>query len=158
MNSYSEMEKVATEVVLPLWEDVLYKKGWVSEPTLEGLRSSVLVKYSPIKELTNEQQDLVDEIANDTDTSYVINGDAGTGKTVLLTNIVASVLRNRKSDRIAVVVQPNWEKTAKEIFIVYGMNSSNLVIATSTELIGMQEEFDMILVDESHKMSRKGNK
>lgn len=52
-------------------------------------------------------------------------------------------------------MQPNWIKTAKEIFTVYGMNNSNLTIATSTQLINSDEDYEVVIVDESHKLSRK---
>ncbi len=158
VNDYKERENVASEVILPFWEKVLVKEGWVTTPTLEQLRISSLVKYSPIKQLTKEQQELINEIRSNPTCNYVINGDAGTGKTVLLTHLVADYLTNFTDKRIAIIVQPNWEKTANEIFKVFGIYSSNLIISTSTKLIKKGEEFDVIIVDESHKLSRRGSK
>lgn len=158
VNEYAEREKVATDVILPLWESVLYPRGWVNTPSLDELRTRALVKYSPIKMLTKKQGCLIDEIADNPDISYVINGDAGTGKTVLLTHLVANLLKKRPRTRIGVVVQPNWEKTAADIFRVYGMNSTYLTVATSTKLISGNERYDVIVVDESHKLSRKYGK
>lgn len=155
VNDYREREKVALEVILPFWENELYLNGWVSTPTLEELRTRALVKYSPIKKLTVEQDDLLKEISSNPDKSFVINGDAGTGKTVLLTHLVAMFLNEQPNKRIAVVLQPNWIKTAQSIFRVYGMNNSNLTIATSTQLINADENYDVVIVDESHKLSRK---
>lgn len=136
-------------------ENELYLNGWVSTPTLEELRTRALVKYSPIKKLTVEQDNLLKEINTNPDKSFVINGDAGTGKTVLLTHLVAMLLNEQPNKRIAVVLQPNWIKTAKSIFKVYGMNNSNLTIATSTQLINADENYDVVIVDESHKLSRR---
>lgn len=158
ITEYYGRESVATDVILPLWEDVLYPNGWVLTPTLDELRTRALVKYSPIKQLTNEQSDLIQEIIDNPSKSYVINGDAGTGKTVLLTHLVANILTNRKNARVGVVVQPNWEATAKEIFKIYGMNSTYLTVATSSKLINSGEDYDVIVVDESHKLSRRGGK
>ncbi|SNZ09858.1 hypothetical protein SAMN05421503_1389 [Terribacillus aidingensis] len=158
VNDYREREKVASEVILPFWEKELYPNGWVSTKTLEELRNGALVKYSPIKELTYQQMNYLEEILSNPDKSMVINGDAGTGKTVLLTHLVAKLLKEKPNERIAVVIQPNWIKTAKEIFRVYGMNSSNLTIATSTQLINAAEDYDVVIVDESHKLSRKFSK
>ncbi|MEB6069982.1 MULTISPECIES: DUF2075 domain-containing protein [Enterococcus] len=154
---YKEREKVASEVILPFWEE-LYMKGWVKTPTIEKLRNQVLVKYSPIKELTAQQIELINEIELNQNKSYVINGDAGTGKTVLLTHLVAKLLTNKKKKKIAVVLQPNWIKTAKEIFSVYGFKSSNLALLTSTQLINSDKNYDIVIVDESHKLSRKFSK
>lgn len=158
VNEYADREKVASEVILPVWEKVLYKRGWVSTPTLNGLRMKELVKYSPIKQLTSEQGQLIDEIINNPEKNYVINGDAGTGKTVLLTNLVARMLRDRPGVKIGVVVQPNWEKTGVNIFKVYGMNSSRLSISTSNRIIDGNSKYDVIIVDEAHKMSRRYGK
>ena len=143
---------------MPFWEEVLYNEGWVKTPTLDELRAQALVKYSPIKILTPEQGLLINEIINNPTTNFVINGDAGTGKTVLLTHLVANMLIERPQTRIAVVVQPNWEKTAEEIFRIYGMNSSSLNVLTSSKLINNDEKYDVIIVDESHKLSRKYGK
>ena len=158
ITEYLGREAVATEVILPYWEEVLYPLGYVKTPTLDELRTRALVKYSPIKQLTNEQSELIQEVVNNPNKSYVINGDAGTGKTVLLTHMVASILKDRKNATIGVVVQPNWERTAQEIFKIYGMNSTNLTVATSSKIITSGDKFDVIVVDESHKLSRRGGK
>ena len=158
VNEYVGRENVASDVILPVWENELYPRGWVSTPTLDELRAKELVKYSPIKQLTAEQGQLITEIINNPNKNYVINGDAGTGKTVLLTHLVASVLKNRPGAKIGVVVQPNWEKTGANIFKVYGMNSSYLSVTTTTKIIAENSRYDVIIVDESHKLSRKYGK
>ncbi|WHY63279.1 DUF2075 domain-containing protein [Cytobacillus firmus] len=158
VNDYRDREKVATEVILPFWEKNLYINGWVSTPTLEELRNRALVKYSPIKELTIQQMDLLKEIELNPNKSFVINGDAGTGKTVLLTHLVAKLLKEKPNQQIAVVLQPNWIVTAKDIFRVYGMNNNNITIATSTQLINANKNYEVVIVDESHKLSRRFSK
>ncbi len=157
VNDYADRENVASEVILPFWENILYRECWV-KTTLDKLRTKALVKYSPIKLLTPEQNNLINEITNNPTTSFVINGDAGTGKTVLLTHLVANMLKERPQARIGVVVQPNWKKTGEEIFKIYGMNSSRLDVLTSLTLINRGDKYDVIIVDESHKLSRKHTK
>jgi len=158
VNEYVGREKVASDVILPLWEKELYPRGWVSTYTLDELRTKELVKYSPIKQLTAEQGQLITEIINNPDKNYVINGDAGTGKTVLLTHLVASILKDRPGAKVGVVVQPNWEKTGANIFKVYGMHSSHLTVTTATKIITENSRYDVIIIDESHKLSRKYGK
>ena len=51
VNDYEDREKVAFEVILPLWNDVLREEEWVVM-TLDELRTQALVKYSPLKVLT----------------------------------------------------------------------------------------------------------
>ena len=156
---YEGRESVSSDVILPLWENELYLGGWVKTPTLDELRTRALVKYSPIKILTNEQTDLIREVIDNPTTNYLINGDAGTGKTVLLTHMVGRILRERKDAVVGVVVQPNWEKTGREIFDIFGMkDDARLTVTTSTKLINEGKDFDVIIVDESHKLSRRGPK
>ena len=156
---YEGRESVSSDVVLPLWENVLYPGGWVKTPTLDELRTRALVKYSPIKILTKEQTELITEVIANPTKNYLINGDAGTGKTVLLTHMVGRILRERKDAVVGVVVQPNWEKTGREIFDIFGMkDDARLTISTSTKLIKEGKVFDVILVDEAHKLSRRGSK
>lgn len=158
VNEYVGRENIVSDVILPLWEKELYPRGWVTTPTLDELRTKELVKYSPIKHLTAEQGQLITEIINNPDRNYVINGDAGTGKTVLLTHLVANILKDRPEAKIGVVVQPNWEKTGLNIFKVYGMNSNYLSITTTTKIITENKRYDVIIVDESHKLSRRYGK
>ena len=156
---YEGRESVSSDVILPLWENELYQGGWVKTPTLDELRTRALVKYSPIKILTNEQTDLIREVIENPTTNYLINGDAGTGKTVLLTHMVGKILRERKDAVVGVVVQPNWEKTGREIFDIFGMkDDARLTVTTSTKLITDGKDYDVIIVDESHKLSRRGSK
>jgi hypothetical protein len=158
VNEYVGRENIVSDVILPLWEKELYPRGWVTTPTLDELRTKELVKYSPIKQLTAEQGQLITEIINNPDRNYVINGDAGTGKTVLLTHLAANILKDRPEAKIGVVVQPNWEKTGLNIFKVYGMNSNYLSITTTTKIITENKRYDVIIVDESHKLSRRYGK
>ncbi len=158
VNEYAGREKVASDVILPLWEKELHRRGWVSTPTLNELRTKELVKYSPIKQLTMEQGQLITEIIHNPDKNYVINGDAGTGKTVLLTHLVAGILKKRPEIKVGVAVQPNWEKTGADIFKTYGINSSSLSVTTTTRIITKNTRYDVIIVDESHKISRKYGK
>ena len=64
VNEYVGREDVASDVILPVWEKELYPRGWVSTPTLDELRAKELVKYSPIKQLTAEQGQIITEIIN----------------------------------------------------------------------------------------------
>ena len=161
VNDYADRDAVASNVVLPLWEKYFASEGWVNTQTLDELRTKELVRYSPIKGISTEQENLIDEICHNHDHNYVINGDAGTGKTVLLTHLVAFLLQ-RTNYTIGVVVQPNWEETCANIFKIFGMNNSRLDVMTSTKMIVSSNEkskiYDVIVVDESHKLSRKYGK
>lgn len=160
VNEYRDREKVASEIIIPLWEEVLFPLGWVNKNRLDTLRAEELVKYSPIKVLTQQQMDVINNIMENPERDFVVNGDPGTGKTILLTHLVAKIIDEKPDFKVGVVVQPNWIKTAEEIFRVYNINNPNLYIKTSTQLINNHSdiEFDIIIVDESHKLSRRGSK
>jgi len=154
--NYKDQEFITFDVLLPFWEKVLYKeKHWVNNASIDDVRNSALVKYSPIKFLSSQQTEIIDNIIDDSDNSFVINGDAGTGKTVLLTHLVSKLLDSRPDARIGVVVQTNWLKTATSIFNAYNINHNNLSINTSTKLINDSKTYDIIIIDEAHKLSRK---
>lgn len=162
VNDYKDKEEVSN-IIIEIWGKVLFEElHWVNTPVLEQLRNNALFKYSPIRSLTDQQSQIISEILNNSKESFVINGDAGTGKTVLLTHIAASLL-DQTNKKIAVVVQPNWEKTAKKIFKVYDFNNKNLTITTATSLlnkfkdknsINENDKYDVVIIDESHKLSR----
>lgn len=151
--SYKGKNEIILNVLLPFWQKVLYAKGWVASPTMEALRKSMLVAYSPIKTLSLEQEKVLNSIVDNPSKSFVINGDAGTGKTVLLTHLVVALLSSKR--KIAIVLQRNWIKMAESIFKLYEMKHDNLTIATSSMLINSEEKYDVIIVDEAHKLSRK---
>lgn len=75
----------------------------------------------------------------------------------MITNLVARLIKNQKNKKVAFVVQPNWVKTAKEIFRIYGIRNG-LWIGTSVQLIKSQQNYDIIIVDEAHKLSRNYSK
>lgn len=77
---------------------------------------------------------------------------------MLLTHLVASMLKERPDAKIGVVVQPNWEKTGIDIFKVFGLNSTRLDVLTSSKLITGGQKYDVVVVDESHKLSRRHGK
>lgn len=131
-------------------------KGWVmDDERLKNSGSVLTTEYfdrllEQIREIRLSERRFYQKITD--------NGDAGTGKTVLLTHLVASILKDRPGSKIGVVVQPNWEKTGANIFKVYGMNSSYLSVTTSTKIITEKSKYDVIIIDESHKLSRRYGK
>lgn len=162
VNSYKNRIDTDGKIIVPFWKDELFKRGWVDNDSIDILKENALVTYSPYKMLTQQQSDIVNEILHNINQNFVVNGDAGTGKTVLLTHLVAALLENDRDISVAVVVQPNWEQTAKNIFKIYGIAEDNLLITTSTKLITDYEKnhkkFDVIIVDEAHKTSRRFGK
>lgn len=159
INNYDKKDEILSEVLIPFWDNEL-KKYLNCQTNLNELRENLLYSYSPLKRLSRDQEEIIKEIINSNE-NYVIQGDAGTGKTVMLTNLVASLCQD-KNLKVGVVTQPNWIKTADYIFKAYGVSSKQLNILTSTQLINKylkdKQPFDVIIIDESHKLSKKYGK
>lgn len=146
---YPYREEALARVLTPFWEQELYKAGVVHQKSLSGLRNSILFKYSPFTELSEEQFALIREIEEGTQ-SFLVEGTAGTGKTVVLTNLAARLCENRTWN-VGVVVKSNWVKTARSIFRAYGLGK-NIKVGTAYQLIKKKERFHIILVDEAHRL------
>ena len=119
------------------------------QKSLDGLRNSILFKYSPFAELSEEQSELIREIEEGTQ-SFLIEGTAGTGKTVVLTNLAARLCEHHDWN-VGVVVKSNWVKTARSIFRAYGLGK-NIAVGTAYQLIRQQKRFHILLVDEAHRL------
>lgn len=146
---YPYREEALARVLTPFWEQELYKAGVVHQKSLSGLRNSILFKYSPFTELSEEQFALIREIEEGAQ-SFLVEGTAGTGKTVVLTNLAARLCENHTWN-VGVVVKSNWVKTARSIFRAYGLGK-NIKVGTAYQLIKKKERFHIILVDEAHRL------
>lgn len=152
VSDYPTKAEVRTEVLIPFWKNELQQECLAHELSLDKLRRSILFKYSPFIELSPQQSDIIDEIlANKT--NYLIEGVAGTGKTVVLTNLAARLCPDDADSplRIGVVVKSNWVKSARRIFDAYGI-SRNVAVGSAFHLISTQEHYDVIIVDEAHRL------
>ncbi|EGO6690053.1 GIY-YIG nuclease family protein, partial [Enterococcus faecalis] len=82
---YKNKEEILTEVFNKLWNNELYTLGLVDNPNVEELRERLLFKYSPFKQLSFKQKEIVDEIEKNITKKYLIEAPAGSGKSVLFT-------------------------------------------------------------------------
>lgn len=155
-NNYSGQDDVLSEFIDPFWE-LLADNGYVRTKKLSTIKNSLLFKYSPFSSLAKEKQDIIRKIIS-TPQNYIISGLAGTGKTVVLTNLAAKLSQLESKPQVAVIVKSNWVKTAQSIFSAY--NVDNVTVDTAYKLIKSEQKFDYILVDEAHRLRRyysKGN-
>lgn len=155
--NYQNQEEVLSEFIDPFWK-ILFDKKYVPEAKLNVVKESILFKYSPFNELNYEKIHIIDHILKSDNNKHIISGLAGTGKTVLLTNLAARLYENYPEKKIAVVVKANFLKNAENIFKSYGIE--NIYVTTAYKLIKGKNKFDYILVDESHRLRRyysKGN-
>lgn len=147
---YPNKDEVVSDFILPYWSE-LYKRGYVNKKELNDVKQSILFKYSPFFSLSTEQQTVIDGIIN-SESNCIVYGLAGTGKTVLITNLAVQLLNNKPDAKIAVVAQTNWVESGKKIFEKYG--AKNVIVDTAYKIGTLGEYFDYIIVDESHRLRR----
>jgi len=170
--------------------DTLVEKGMLSRSIPEIVNSN-LFKFSPFKALNSDQaiavsallEKLIGDIESGSGSTLVIQGDPGTGKTIVaiylmkLLRDIASMSgdelleedsifseffteSNRnllKSLRIGLVVpQQSLRTTLQRVFKQTPGLSKNMVL-TPFEVGESMEKFDLLIVDESHRLGQRAN-
>ncbi|WP_241693922.1 DNA/RNA helicase domain-containing protein [Enterococcus faecalis] len=160
---YKNKEEILTEVFNKLWNNELYTLGLVDNPNVEELRERLLFKYSPFKQLSFKQKEIVDEIEKNITKKYLIEAPAGSGKSVLFTNLAFSLAEVYPDLRIGLITTGNLTKQFNLIFKSIGLNN-RLIVKTGSQLImdakKNEQKYDIIIVDEAHKLKkyyRKGH-
>lgn len=142
-----------------LWKKLQKQK--LVKHSLEEIENSDLFKYSPYKELNDNQRKAVEEILikikEGSVNRVVVNGIPGSGKT-----IVAVYLMKYLADSEAyigkkigfVVPQTSLRKTMKQIFrSVYGLSPSQILSPSDVA----KNKYDILLVDEAHRLHQYRN-
>lgn len=156
------------EIFSEIWDYLRTEK--IAHNSLENLRNTDVFKLSPFKELSEEQislkQDIIDfikeNIENDEPSALFIEGEAGTGKSVLLSSLINLIqeLSKDKNDKIygyknnyLLVNHGEMIKTYKKI----AKNLPNLLAKNfekPTVYINRMKKndskSDIVLVDEAH--------
>lgn len=142
-----------------LWRKLQKEK--LVKHSLEELENSDLFKYSPYKELNDDQREAVErilaKIKEGNVDQIVVNGMPGSGKT-----IVAVYLMKYLSDSVEyadknigfVVPQTSLRKTMKGIFkSIYGLSPSQVLSPSDVT----KKRYDILLVDEVHRLHQYKN-
>jgi len=167
-----------------LWKDL--KKKNLAVFDIQQIENSDLFKYSPYKSLTTDQYFTVDLILDDmaknfnSKTTTVVNGGAGTGKTVLAVYLIkllktyenetrifddefeedyvkniVEILKQKRNLKIALVVpMTSLRKTLKNVFRGVKGLSPNMVIGPNEVA---NDDYDILIVDEAHRLRRRVN-
>lgn len=159
----------------------------IASKTITTLNNSELFKFSPYKNLNFEQLEVVTEIVQNIDEAFtnnrkslsVINGDAGTGKTIVvtyLTKLLAdlqnfddtnddiddesnfgiffttkNINQRFKQKKIALVVpQASLCGRIRKIFDKVDLGDAKVSILSPIQFGTSSETFDITLVDEAH--------
>lgn len=180
---------VYTEKFREIWLQ-LKNKGLVKHD-LRMIENSDLFKYSPYKSLTMDQYLIVNNILSDLANlvnkhesgTFVVEGGAGTGKTILGVYMLKLLMQTKNEKQIEieedqvelnlseilkindaiddlkiglVIPMDNLRSTLKRVFRqIKGLNSSMVL---SPHDVGKSEEvYDLLIVDEAHRLRRRKN-
>lgn len=180
-----------------IWEELRSKEIGMARDSYEDVRNSNLFKYSPYVALTEEQEqvcdnllsEIIDSLVQNTRFNGVIEGLAGTGKTVVLIKVLSELVRLSRasqadlpadsgySDEDALATRALYEKlcsdklkktSKKDLKIAYIVPISELlptfkkvikavcgddsVVMTATEVANSHDKYDVIFVDEAHRL------
>lgn len=170
--------------------DALRNQGLFTRSVVE-IENSDLFKYSPFKALNTDQalavHDIVDGIlealAINEDTTSVVNGEPGTGKTIVavflikLLRDIASMSDDDETDRDSVfadlfvpdvrdqleglrigfvIPQQSLRKTVQKVFKRTPALSASMVISPF-EVGADDTDYDILIVDEAHRLTQRAN-
>ncbi len=191
-HNYYQREKYVNKLS-QIWKELIKKN--MATHDYEELKNSDIFKYSPYNTLTPEQDevsknviyDIIDKMTKEEDGTYVINGGAGTGKTIVLINIINKLLtyskidfdETRENDELSESLQliHDYKKFLRglgrelKIGYVVPMTSIRKTIKAvfrdtgnglkANMVIGpfdvLKDDYDIIFVDEAHRLARYKN-
>jgi len=170
--------------------DQLLEEGVLTR-SIPDIINSNLFKFSPFKALNSEQAIAVDgvlhlffdDLAGSRGRSIVVQGDPGTGKTIVAIYLMKLLLDIAKSEpdemldrdtmfanyfipefrelvkdfKIALVIpQQSLRKTIQTVFTKTPGLNNNMVL-NPFEVGESPEPFDLLIVDEAHRLGRRSN-
>lgn len=142
-----------------LWQKLQREK--IVRHSLEEIENSDLFKYSPFKELNDDQRGAVELILKalmeDKKQTVVVKGMPGSGKTIVAVYILKFL---RDSDEFRdktigfVVPQISLRKTMRSIFkSIYGLSSKDVLSPSDVT----KRHYDILIVDEAHRLHQYKN-
>lgn len=183
-HEYYQKEEIYSGLFKDIWNGL--KDENLVQHSLEYIDNTDLFKYSPYKSLSADQKnslmDMLRALAEQKTNTLVVEGGAGTGKTILAIFIfkllkseindinfrrlgaeeeelkeLVNRIRNqyRSSPSMALVIpMSSFRKTIKKVFKNIKGLSQDMVIGPA-ELA--HAKYDMVFVDESHRLRRRVN-
>ena len=182
-HNYYQKKEIYWDIFKSIW-DKLRAEG-ISKHSIDYINNSDLFKYSPYKSLTAEQREglmiILKALLDQDFKSIIVEGGAGTGKTVLAIflfkllksnnedfnfkefgddeyEFIQTVIELKKrfpNPRMALVVpMSSFRNTLKKVFKnIQGLNASMVIGPAELE----KGQFDIVMVDESHRLRRRIN-
>ena len=142
-----------------LWRKL--EKEKLVKHSIEEIENSDLFKYSPFKELNNDQREAVEDVLQalerDIAERLIVNGVPGSGKTIVAVYIMKYLADSEayQDKKIGFVVpQTSLRKTMKKIFkSIYGLKPSQVISPSDV----VKQKYDLLLVDETHRLHQYKN-
>lgn len=182
-HNYYQKKEVYWDIFKSIWDNL--RSEGITKHSIEHIDNSDLFKYSPYKSLNIEQREglliILKGLLDPNIKNIVVNGGAGTGKTILAVflfkllnstnedfnfkefgddeiefiNTVIELKKKYPNPKMALVVpMASFRETLKKVFKnVKGLNA-NMVIGPAAL---KDTIFDIVLVDESHRLRRRVN-
>jgi DUF2075 family protein len=182
-HSYYQRDEFYWDMFKNIWNGLI-SKG-IAQHSLEHISNSDLFKYSPYKTLSADQRKnlmlIIDALLSENKKSILVEGGAGTGKTILAIFLFKLMLTTDedfnyrefgedekefvykvkqlktkfpKPKMGLVIAMGSFRKTIKKVFKnINGLNP-NLVIGPSDL---EYESYDILFVDESHRLRKRVN-
>lgn len=145
-----------------LWKQ-LKEKSLVKHDLVQ-LKNSDVFKYSPYKALSEDQLQVVSELiewihewGNKT---YIINGKPGTWKTILAIYLAKSLIDDERTRHLKiwlVVPMTSLRSTISRVFSKIKWLKSSMVIWPSDVAKDLWKPYDILIVDESHRLKQRRN-
>lgn len=167
IHSYNGIEDVQS-MFKEIWNELI-KEGVASE-NLGEIHNKFIYKYSPFKELSANQIEVCKDIFNTmlttSNSRHLITGDPGTGKTIVLTNILYALAYDSETGKareglnykdIALVVPQNHSLNLyKSLMNKLGLQS--ITVLSPSQFIKQAKsrgtKYKYVFVDEAHRLKQ----
>ncbi|MCJ7989319.1 DUF2075 domain-containing protein [Priestia sp. OVS21] len=167
IHSYNGVEDV-NNMFVKIW-DQLIAKGVASE-RLEEIHNKFIYKYSPFKVLSANQievcQDILESMLTTSESGHLVTGDPGTGKTIVLTNILYALVYDQATGKdrqgldredVALVIPQNHSLSSyKDLIRKVGLHG--ITVLSPSQFIkkakGKGNKYKYVFVDEAHRLKQ----
>ncbi|SMQ60963.1 hypothetical protein SAMN05444673_0446 [Bacillus sp. OV166] len=167
IHSYNGIEDV-NNMFVKIW-DKLIAEGVASE-RLEEIHNKFIYKYSPFKVLSANQievcQDILDAMITTSESRHLITGDPGTGKTIVLTNILYALVYDQETGKdrdgldredVALVIPQNHSLSSyKDLIRKVGLHG--ITVLSPSQFVkkakGKGDKYKYVFVDEAHRLKQ----
>lgn len=163
MHNYKDKNYYDQELFKVIWEEL--RNEQIVSQTIEQIENKDIFKISPYKSLSVEQAEVKsdildfcrDSLEKNNKAVYVVQGEAGTGKSVLISSLYNTIqdftkFRNEefyKTDNYLIVNHKEMLKTYHDLSQKLPNLCKNKILKP-TSFINKVDEADIVIVDEAH--------